>query len=183
MGAEGGIHTKSEPGSPEEQTDETTALRGAREGVNTSSSCCQPPSFPRAHCSILRAQRNHQAVPKSAYSSWTLSIWGSIQQLNHQRGFGKLCFSITSISLWHILLFARFTWEMKHKLITWSDTSGEWMVCLRSPPTGLLWPGSSHPTSSRKETGYGRKAHLSHQPDTSLLQCIYFLSCALTGVS
>lgn len=69
--------------------------------------------------------------------------------------------------------------EMKHELITSSDMSGKWMD-LPSPPAG---PGSSLTTSYGKETGYGRKAHLGHQPDTSLFQCIYFLSCALTGVS
>lgn len=178
MGAEGGIHTKSRPGSPEEQTGEATALGAAAKGVSSSSSCSQPPSFPSSLLRV-RAQRNHQAMANSAYSSWTLSIWGSIQQLNHQKGFRKLRFSITSLSLWHVLLFARFTREMKHELITSSDMSGKWMD-LPSPPAG---PGSSLTTSYGKETGYGRKAHLGHQPDTSLFQCIYFLSCALTGVS
>jgi len=71
---------------------------------------------------------------------------------------------------------------MKQKLITSTDTSRKW-IDLISPPDGLPLRGGMHTTSQSKETESVRKAHLSHQNDTSSLQRIYFLSRALTEVS
>lgn len=130
------------------------------------------------HCS----ENNPGLAGSGLCSLWIFSIWGSIQQLKHHEDFYKSHPSINYILLWHILVFTRFTWEMKQKLITSTDTSRKWMDLI-SPPDGLPLPGSTHSTSYSRETECVRKAHLSHQTDTSLLQCIYFLSRALTEVS
>lgn len=131
------------------------------------------------HCS----ENNPKGLAGLGFCSlWIFSIWGSIQQLKHRKDFYKLHPSINYILLWHILVFTRFTWEMKQKLITSTDTSRKWMDLI-SPPDGLPLPGSTHSTSYSREAEGVRKAHLSHQTDTSLLQRIYFLSRALTEVS